>query len=70
MPCQEILLKQLINSLCMIFIFWFSARIRYTLLSNVSTLLPGVFIKGDLKLLRDSLYTLTNERLFLLMRFT
>ena len=70
MPCQEILLKQLINSLCMIFIFWFSARIRYTLLSNVSTLLPGVFIKGDLKLLRDSLYTLTNEGLLLLMRFT
>ena len=34
---------------------------------NVSTPLSSVFIKGDLKLLRDSFNTLTNEPLFLLI---
>ena len=29
---------------------------------------PIVFIMGDLKLFYDSFYTLTNQRLFLLMR--
>ena len=35
---------------------------------NVSTLMSSVFIRGNLKLLRDSSYTVTNERLFLIMR--
>ena len=36
--------------------------------TNVSTLLSSFFIMGDLRLLGDSFYTLTNERSFLLMR--
>ena len=34
---------------------------------NVSTRLSSIFIRGDQNLLCDSLFTLTNERLFLLM---
>ena len=34
---------------------------------DVSTLLSSVFISGDMKLPHNSLYTLTNQRLFVLM---
>ena len=48
-------------------LIWMRLHISYDSRPNVSTL-SSVFIRGDLKLLRDSFYTLTNERLFLSMR--